>query len=70
MIANSLILTTSEAPDEPQLNRGIQPSMDLIDRQGRVRYWRHGELDWQGAGNQKIARQQIEQLLAEPNTTP
>jgi hypothetical protein len=69
MIASSLILTASEAPDEPQLNRGIQPSMDLIDRQGRVRYWWYGELDWQGAGNQKIARQQIEQLVAEPAET-
>ena len=45
---------------------GIWPSVYLIDRQGRVRYWWYGELDWQGAGNHKIARQQIEQLLAEP----
>jgi peroxiredoxin len=45
---------------------GIWPSVYLIDRQGRVRYWWYGELDWQGAGNQKVARQQIKQLLAEP----
>jgi peroxiredoxin len=49
---------------------GIWPSVYLIDRQGRVRYWWYGELDWQGAGNQKIARQQIEQLLAEESTPP
>ncbi|MBA3483547.1 MAG: redoxin domain-containing protein [Pirellulales bacterium] len=49
---------------------GIWPSVYLIDRQGRVRYWWYGELDWQGAGNQKVARQQIEQLLGEPNTAP
>ena len=46
---------------------GIWPSVYLIDRQGRVRYWWYGELDWQGAGNQKIVRQQIELLLAEPH---
>ena len=46
---------------------GIWPSVYLIDRQGRVRYWWYGELDWQGAGNQKVARQQIELLLAEPD---
>ena len=45
---------------------GIWPSVYIIDKQGRLRYWWYGELDWQGAGNQKVARQQIEQLLAEP----
>jgi peroxiredoxin len=49
---------------------GIWPSVYLIDRQGRVRYWWYGELDWQGAGNQKITRKQIEQLLAEKATAP
>jgi peroxiredoxin len=43
----------------------IWPSVYIIDKQGRVRYWWYGELDWQGAGNQKVARQQIEKLLAE-----
>jgi peroxiredoxin len=46
---------------------GIWPSVYLIDKQGRVRNWWYGELDWQGAGGQKIARQQIERLLAEPD---
>jgi peroxiredoxin len=45
---------------------GIWPSVYIIDKQGRLRYWWYGELDWEGAGNQKVARQQIEQLLAEP----
>lgn len=44
---------------------GIWPSVYLVDKQGRVRYWWYGELDWQGAGNQRAARQQINQLLAE-----
>jgi peroxiredoxin len=47
---------------------GIWPSVYIIDREGRVRYWWYGELDWQGAGNQKVARKQIEELLAETQT--
>jgi peroxiredoxin len=44
---------------------GIWPSVYIVDREGRLRYWWYGELDWQGAGNQKVARRQIEELLAE-----
>jgi peroxiredoxin len=44
---------------------GIWPSVYIVDRESRVRFWWYGELDWQGAGGQKIARQRIEQLLAE-----
>jgi peroxiredoxin len=47
---------------------GIWTSVYIIDRQGRVRYWWYGELDWQGAGNQKVARKQIEELLAEQSS--
>ncbi len=41
------------------------PSTYLIDKQGRVRYWWYGELDWQGAGGQNVLRTRIEELLAE-----
>lgn len=44
---------------------GIWPSVYIIDKRGRLRYWWYGELDWQGAGNQKVAERQIMQLLAE-----
>jgi peroxiredoxin len=44
---------------------GIWPSVYIVDKHGRLRYWWYGELDWEGAGNQKVAEQQIEQLLAE-----
>ncbi len=44
----------------------IWPSVYVIDKQGRLRYWWYGELDWQGAGGQKITREHIDQLLAEP----
>ena len=41
------------------------PSVYLIDKKGYVRYWWYGELDWQGAGGQKIMRKRIAELLAE-----
>jgi peroxiredoxin len=44
---------------------GVWPSVYIIDRQGRVRSWWYGELNWQDSGNQRVARQQIEELLAE-----
>jgi peroxiredoxin len=47
---------------------GIWPSVYLIDKQGRVRYWWYGELNWENAGNQHVARRQIEELLAEAQT--
>jgi peroxiredoxin len=42
------------------------PSVYLIDKQGRIRYWWYGELDWQGAGGQKQMEQRIRELLGEP----
>ena len=46
-------------------HNNIWPSVYIIDKRGRLRYWWYGELDWQGAGNQKVAERQIAQLLAE-----
>lgn len=43
----------------------IWPAVYIVDKRGRLRFWWYGELDWQGAGNQNIARQQIELLLKE-----
>jgi hypothetical protein len=37
----------------------------LIDRQGDVRYWWTGELNWNGAQGDRWMRQRIEQLIAE-----
>jgi peroxiredoxin len=48
----------------------IWPSVYLVDKRGRLRYWWYGELDWEGAGQQKVARQRIDQLLAEPDPIP
>jgi hypothetical protein len=41
------------------------PSVYLIDKRGRLRYWWYGELDWNGAGGQQIMADKIEELLAE-----
>lgn len=43
----------------------IWPSVYLIDKKGRIRYWWYGELDWKGAGGQRIMAERIEQLLTE-----
>lgn len=41
------------------------PSVYLIDKQGYVRYWWYGELNWQGAQGEKLYREKIAELLAE-----
>jgi peroxiredoxin len=46
-------------------SNSMWPSVYLIDKKGRLRYWWYGELDWQGAGGHKLARQRIDELLAE-----
>ena len=43
----------------------IWPSVYLIDKQGRMRYWWYGELNWKEAGGQRIMAAKIEELLAE-----
>ena len=41
------------------------PSVYLVDKKGRVRYWWYGEMNWQGTEGERFMRQQIEVLLAE-----
>ncbi len=43
------------------------PSVYLVDKRGRVRYWWYGEMNWQGTEGEKFMRERIEQLLAEPD---
>jgi peroxiredoxin len=43
----------------------IWPAVYLIDKQGRVRYWWYGELEWNGAGGEAFLRGKIEELLGE-----
>ena len=44
----------------------VWPSVYLIDKKGRVRFWWYGELNWEGIEGEKFMRQRIEELLAEP----
>lgn len=41
------------------------PSVYLIDKRGRVRYWWYGELNWEGARGEEFLRKKIEELIAE-----
>jgi peroxiredoxin len=41
------------------------PSVYLIDKRGRARYWWYGELDWQDRNGQGFIQERIERLLAE-----
>lgn len=43
----------------------LWPSTYLIDKQGYVRYWWYGELNWQGAQGEAFMRERITQLLTE-----
>jgi peroxiredoxin len=43
----------------------VWPSVYLIDKQGFVRHWWYGELNWQGAQGERRMRAKIEELLRE-----
>ncbi len=47
----------------------IWPSIYLVDKNGFVRYWWYGELNWQGAPSEKWMRAKIEELLQESYPT-
>jgi hypothetical protein len=44
----------------------IWPSIYLIDKNGFVRYWWYGELNYQGAESEKLLRKRIQELINEP----
>ncbi|MHC4327782.1 MAG: thioredoxin domain-containing protein [Planctomycetota bacterium] len=45
----------------------IWPSTYLIDKDGYIRYWWYGELNWQGAESEKLLRSRIRELIQEPD---
>ena len=46
-------------------SNNIWPAVYLVDKQGNVRYWWYGELNWQGSEGEKFMREKIDELLAE-----
>jgi thiol-disulfide isomerase/thioredoxin len=46
----------------------VWPSVYLVDKQGYIRNWWYGELNWQGATGEKQMRNRIQQLLEEKET--
>jgi hypothetical protein len=43
----------------------VWPAVYLIDKQGYVREWWYGELNWQGTDGERFMRERIEELVAE-----
>ncbi len=43
----------------------VWPSVYLVDKKGRVRYWWYGELNWKEAKGEEFLRKKIEELVAE-----
>lgn len=43
----------------------VWPAVYLVDKEGRVRSWWYGELNWKGAPGEQRMREQINQLLKE-----
>ena len=42
------------------------PTTYLIDKNGYVRYWWYGELNWKNNGSEKHLRERIQALMREP----
>ena len=64
-------LTFATAVDNEKSNwkawtNNVWPAVYLIDKQGHVRYWWYGELNWEGSEGEKFMREKIESLLAAP----
>lgn len=59
------ILIDNEQANWNAWGNSMWPSVYLIDRQGRVRAWWYGELNWEGAEGEKMMRERIEALLGD-----
>ncbi|MCA8982436.1 MAG: redoxin domain-containing protein [Planctomycetaceae bacterium] len=59
------ILVDNQLANWNAWGNSMWPSVYLIDRRGRIRYWWYGELNWQGSEGEAQLRRRIEELLAE-----
>ena len=65
------ILIDNDRANWDAWGNSIWPSVYLVDKQGRVRTWWYGELNWAGAKGEAAMRAVIDELLVEkPSTRP
>ncbi|SFI24705.1 redoxin domain-containing protein [Planctomicrobium piriforme] len=59
------VLVDNESQNWNAWGNSMWPTVYLIDKQGDVRYWWTGELNWEGQTGEKQFAKHIEELLAE-----
>jgi thiol-disulfide isomerase/thioredoxin len=59
------IIMDAEMSNWSAWNNTMWPTVYLIDKQGFIRRWWQGEMNWQGTPGEQQMRETIEQLLAE-----
>jgi thiol-disulfide isomerase/thioredoxin len=60
-----LVAVDLDAENWKAWGNSVWPSVYLVDKKGRVRYWWYGELNWKEARGEEFMRKKIEELLAE-----
>lgn len=60
------VLVDTQKKNWDAWGNSMWPSTYLIDREGDVRYWWYGELNWEGQPGEQRLRQRIQELLDEP----
>ena len=51
-------------------SNNVWPAVYLVDKEGRVRSWWYGELNWKGAAGEQRMRERINRLLKEESPYP
>jgi hypothetical protein len=59
------VMLDGESSNWTTWNNTMWPTVYLIDKQGFLRRWWQGEMNWNGTPGEKQMRESIEQLLAE-----
>ncbi len=61
------ILIDQDESNWDHWGNSMWPSVYLIDKEGTIRFWWYGELNWNGAEGEIRLRKRIKELLDEPN---
>ena len=59
------VMHDAESSNWKTWSNTMWPTVYLIDKQGFIRRWWQGEMNWKGTPGEQQMRQTIEQLLAE-----